>query len=79
MLSDGGYGFSAGFDVARGGAGVLAARLAHDQLQRHFGLAQVGGGAMAQLVQVEPGVLVEQDARAVVAEAGPAGVPLRGR
>jgi hypothetical protein len=32
--------------------------LAHDELQRYFGFAEVGGGAVAQLVQVEPGVLI---------------------
>ncbi|WP_345574006.1 hypothetical protein [Nonomuraea rosea] len=48
--------------------------LAHDELQRDFGVAEVGGGAVTQLVQVEPGVLVQQDTGAVVAEAGAAGV-----
>jgi hypothetical protein len=50
------------------------AGLAHDELQRDFGFAEVGGGAVAQLVQVEPGVLVQQDAGAVVAQAGAASV-----
>jgi hypothetical protein len=39
--------------------------LAPDELQRYFGLAEVGGGAVAQLVQVESGVGVEQDAGAI--------------
>ncbi|MEV6157785.1 hypothetical protein AB0L53_46350 [Nonomuraea sp. NPDC052129] len=50
------------------------AGLAHDELQRHFGVAEVGGGAVAQLVQIESGVLLQQDAGAVIAEAGAAGV-----
>ncbi|UBU08349.1 hypothetical protein [Nonomuraea gerenzanensis] len=41
--------------------------LAHDELQRDFGLAEVGGGTVTQLVQVEPGVFLQQDAGAVVA------------
>ncbi|MGP4104338.1 hypothetical protein [Nonomuraea sp. KM90] len=48
--------------------------LAHDELQRDFGVAEMGGGTVAQLVQVEPGVGVQQDAGAVVAEAGAANV-----
>jgi hypothetical protein len=48
--------------------------LAHDELQRHLRLAEVGGGGVTQLVQVEFGVLVQLDAGAVVAEAGAAGV-----
>ncbi|GII96500.1 hypothetical protein Ssi02_67310 [Sinosporangium siamense] len=47
-----GDGFGTGFDVAHGGAGVLVAGLAHDELQRDFGFAEVGGGAVVQLVQV---------------------------
>ncbi|MDQ4046218.1 MAG: hypothetical protein M3127_02465, partial [Actinomycetota bacterium] len=35
---------------------------AHDEPQRNFGFAEVGGGAVGQLVQGEPGVLVQQDA-----------------
>lgn len=30
--------------------------------ERDLGLAEVAGGAVAQLVQVEPGVLLQQDA-----------------
>ncbi|GAA4972646.1 hypothetical protein GCM10023334_097800 [Nonomuraea thailandensis] len=62
-------GFGAGFDVAHGGARILVPGLAHDELQRHVSVAEVGGGAVAQLVQVESGVGVQQDAGAVVAEA----------
>ncbi|GAA4204210.1 hypothetical protein GCM10022252_62970 [Streptosporangium oxazolinicum] len=54
--------------------GVLVPGLAHDELQRYFSFAEVGGGAVAQLVQIEPGVLLQQDTGAVVAEAGAAGV-----
>lgn len=43
-------------------------------LQRDFSVAEVGGGAVAQLMQVETGVFVQQDAGAVVAEAGVPGV-----
>ncbi|GAA1761382.1 hypothetical protein GCM10009734_82050 [Nonomuraea bangladeshensis] len=48
--------------------------LAHDELQRDLGLAEVGGGGVTELVQVEAGVLLQQDAGAVVAQAGAAGV-----
>ncbi|GAA4062938.1 hypothetical protein [Actinomadura miaoliensis] len=45
-----GDGIGAGFDVAQSGAGVLVPSLAHDELQRHFGGAEVGGVAVAQLL-----------------------------
>jgi hypothetical protein len=40
------------------------AGLAHDELEWDFGVAKVGGGAVAQLVQVKSGVGVEPDAGA---------------
>ena len=66
--------FAAGFDVAHGGAGVLVPGLGHDELERAFGVAEVGRGAVPELVEIQPGVVVQQDAAAVIAEAGPAGV-----
>jgi hypothetical protein len=50
------------------------AGLGHDELERDLRFAEVGGGGVAELVEVEPGVLLEEDAGAIVAEAGAAGV-----
>ena len=72
--SDLGDGCGAGVDVAHRGAGGLVAGLGHDQLQRDLVVAEVGCCGVAQLVQVPSGVLLEQDAGAVVAESGPADV-----
>jgi hypothetical protein len=47
--------------------------LGHDQLQRHLLLAEVGGGRVAELVQFQAAVLLEQDPRPVVTQPGAAG------
>jgi hypothetical protein len=72
-------GLGAGLDVAHGGAGAAMPGLGHDQLEGGALLPERGGGRVPELVQVpsglpvaEAGVVVEQDAGAVVAEAGPA-------
>lgn len=69
-----GGGLGAWAGVAHGGTRVLVAGLGHDELERDLRFAEVGGGGVAELVEVEPGVLLEQDAGAIVAEAGAAGV-----
>ncbi len=69
-----GDGLGAWAGVAHGGTRVLVAGLGHDELERDLRFAEVGGGGVAELVEVEPGVLLEQDAGAIVAEAGAAGV-----
>ena len=66
--------FAAGFDVAHGGAGVLVPGLGHDELERDLGVAEVGRGAVPELVELQAGIVVQQDAAAVIAQAGPAGV-----
>ena len=48
--------------------------LGHDELERAFGVAEVGRGAAPEVVELQPGVVVQQDAAAIIAEAGPAGV-----
>jgi hypothetical protein len=50
------------------------AGLGHDEVERGLGVAEVGGGRVAELVGAESRVLLEEDADAVVAEAGPSGV-----
>src|SRR6266702_4690428 len=50
------------------------AGLGHDELERDFGVAEVGRGAVPELVELQAGVVVQQNAAAVIAEAGPAGV-----
>jgi hypothetical protein len=47
--------------------------LGHDELERDFGVAEVVG-AVPELVEFQAGIVVQQDAAAVIAEAGPAGV-----
>ena len=69
-----GDGFAAGPGVPHGGARVAVSGLGHDELERDLGVAEVGGGEVAELVEVEPGIFLEEDAGAVVAGAGPAGV-----
>ena len=79
-FGDLGDSLAAGFDVAHGGAGRLVPGLGHDELQRDFLVAEMSGGAVAELVEfpgvgaVGDGVVAEKDAAPVVAEPGPAGV-----
>ena len=69
-LSDG---FGAWADVPHRGARVAVPGLGHDQLQGDALFAEVGGRGVAELVQLPPGVMGEQDPGAVVAEPGPPG------
>jgi hypothetical protein len=78
QLGDLGDRLRAWVDVAHRGAWVAVAGLGHDQLQGDACLAKVGGGRVAELVQVPAwptaagaGGAVQQNAVAVVAEPGP--------
>ena len=54
---------AAGFD-AHGGAGVLVPGLGHDELERDFGVAEAGRGAVPELAELQAGVVAQQDAAA---------------
>ena len=45
--------------------------LGHDELERALGVAEVGRGAAPEVVELQPGVVAQQDAAAIIAEAGP--------
>ncbi len=63
-LGDLGDGGGFGFE-ARGGPGRLVTGLGRDELERHFLLAKVGGGRVAELVEYPAGMGFEEDANAV--------------
>jgi hypothetical protein len=64
--SDLGDCLAAGPGVAHGGVRVAVAGLGHDELQRELLLAKVGGGRVAELVGIEPGVPLEKDSGALM-------------
>lgn len=69
------HGSEAGFDVALHGPRGFVAGLGHDDVGGDVGVAEVAGREVAQLVQSQAsGVLAEQDAGAVVAQAGASGL-----
>ncbi|GAB2452109.1 hypothetical protein GCM10027262_76650 [Nocardia tengchongensis] len=65
----------AGFDVALDRSQALVAGFGHDDVGRDVGFAEVGGRAVAQLMQTQAVAVVgEQDAGAVVTEADVTGI-----
>ena len=44
--------------------GVLVPGLGHDELERDFGVAEAGRGAVPELTELQAGVVAQQDAAA---------------
>lgn len=63
----------AGFGVAGDGADGFVVGLGHDDRAVRAFLAEVGGCGVPQLVEVQPGVGLDQGAGAVLPEAHPSG------
>lgn len=74
MLGDVGEGVETGLDVDAGRFLALVPGLEHDQLKGDALLAEVGGGGMPELVEVEAEPHAGEVAGTVVTEPGSAGV-----